>query len=426
MINGNATAAANHLHHGLLTYGGVSNLLIESNTFGGTADQLIYVNGTPSVGVASTNVDLIDNNFSGTASTGVVLESSGGEVSDNTFGSGIASNGTALSLPVAGNTVEDNDFSAVGTGFDISTIDTFFDMTTNPTAEKLAVRMDAPAGATVIGNDLGNTIRGNNVFGDNLSGGDGDDTLEGRAGDDTLKGGEGDDSLYGNSTATPLGAGVDKATYDQAIDSSHVSTNGAGGWTVTTGGVEGTDTLVDVEQVDGAGAGKILLVGNGGYLHDRRRIDAAVGWRHHHGGGRARMTSPQRHQVGDHPRRQCRHRRGRRPWGRVIITGGVRIADTDVTLDGFKITGAFDTTTSDGTDVDNGILVTANNATITNSVLDGAATVDARSFSTFGANSPAWISTTTASTTGTGVPTSPTALQARSTATTSRTTATKS
>ena len=172
VINGSSAAA--FLQHALLTPGGISNVVIDNNTFGGSADQLVYVNGTPSVGVASTNVDFLNNTFTGAAATGLVLEAVSSEVSGNTFGSAIT--GTALSLPLAGNTVEDNDFSAVGSAFDIVTADTVFDMTTNPTAEKLSV-VNALAGATITGNDLGNTIRGSNTFGDNLSGGDGNDTL---------------------------------------------------------------------------------------------------------------------------------------------------------------------------------------------------------------------------------------------------------
>ena len=77
--------------------------------------------------------------------------------------------------------------------------------------------------------------------------------------------------------------GIDTATYDQAIDDLHVATNGSGGWTVTTGGVEGTDTLINVERIDGAGAGKILLVGAGGFSRSRR--PGRRGRRRHDPGG---------------------------------------------------------------------------------------------------------------------------------------------
>jgi hypothetical protein len=94
------------------------------------------------------------------------------------------------------------------------------------------------AALDVTGNALGNTIATGSA-------------------NDKITGGGGDDALDGNG-------GLDTAVYTQAIDASMIKTSG-GGWQVSAGGAEGTDTLSDIEIVDGAGAGKFLLVGNGGY-----------------------------------------------------------------------------------------------------------------------------------------------------------------
>ncbi|MCB1490547.1 MAG: tandem-95 repeat protein, partial [Rhodobiaceae bacterium] len=90
----------------------------------------------------------------------------------------------------------------------------------------------------------------------------------GNGGDDSFLSGVGDDSFDG-------GADTDTATYSGALTASNIATNGLGGWTVTTGGAEGTDTLSNVEIVDGAGAGRFLLVGNGGYATIQDAVDAA-------------------------------------------------------------------------------------------------------------------------------------------------------
>ena len=74
---------------------------------------------------------------------------------------------------------------------------------------------------------------------------------------DTLTGGADNDALNG-------GAGTDTAVFTQAINAGMITASG-GGWQVAAGGAEATDTLTDVEIVDGLGGGKFLLVGNGGY-----------------------------------------------------------------------------------------------------------------------------------------------------------------
>ena len=48
------------------------------------------------------------------------------------------------------------------------------------------------------------------------------------------------------------------------------------GWSVAGGVGEGTDTLSNIEIVDDAASGKILLVGNGGYATIQAAFDAAA------------------------------------------------------------------------------------------------------------------------------------------------------
>src|SRR5262245_63566768 len=109
------------------------------------------------------------------------MKSTSGTVSVNTFCPRLT---TGLSLPVPGNTVTGNDFSAFGAGVDLVVAETV-NMTTNPTAENLTVS-GAPADVEITGNALGNTINGADGRGDVLSGGLGNDHLLGRAGTDTL------------------------------------------------------------------------------------------------------------------------------------------------------------------------------------------------------------------------------------------------
>ncbi|MBU2527637.1 MAG: type I secretion C-terminal target domain-containing protein, partial [Bacteroidetes bacterium] len=100
-----------------------------------------------------------------------------------------------------------------------------------------------------------------------IGGADLADTLNGGAGSDSITGSGGDDQIDG-------GADTDTAIYADALTASNIATNGAGGWTVTTA-TEGTDTLTNVEFVDGAGAGRFLLVGNGGFATIQAAVDAA-------------------------------------------------------------------------------------------------------------------------------------------------------
>lgn len=91
--------------------------------------------------------------------------------------------------------------------------------------------------------------------------GTGDDIITGGADNDFIDGGEGGETLG------------DTAVYADALEAGDIVASGAS-WTVTTD-TQGVDTLVNVEQIDGGEAGKILLVGNGGYATIQAAITAA-------------------------------------------------------------------------------------------------------------------------------------------------------
>ncbi|MDJ0929812.1 hypothetical protein [Breoghania sp.] len=85
-------------------------------------------------------------------------------------------------------------------------------------------------------------------------------------GDDTFTGSGDDDALDG-------AGGTDTANFADILAAGDI-TIGAGGWSVATT-TEGTDTLFDIEIVDGAEAGQFLLVGNGGFDTIQEAVDAA-------------------------------------------------------------------------------------------------------------------------------------------------------
>ena len=119
------------------------------------------------------------------------------------------------------------------------------------------------------GDDL---LRGGNGD-DTLSGGQGQDTLEGGAGDDVLDGGDGADILRGGAGDDALtggagddvldgGTGEDTATFGGARSEYQIEIRGAS-VTVThkDGGIDGVDTLTNVELLEFAGGASISLTG---------------------------------------------------------------------------------------------------------------------------------------------------------------------
>jgi VCBS repeat-containing protein len=120
---------------------------------------------------------------------------------------------------------------------------------------------------------IGKVVVVANAHGDTITTGQGADEVHGGAGADIIDGGGGTDLLRGNGGADALtgGGGTDTAGYGQIITAAMLRAEG-GGWTVTTSGPEGNDTLSGIEIVQGndpdAGGiatGRFLLVGNGGF-----------------------------------------------------------------------------------------------------------------------------------------------------------------
>jgi len=117
---------------------------------------------------------------------------------------------------------------------------------------------DSSAGVTInLGAGTATDVGGTTTFTsiENAVGGSGSDIITGNAGANVLIGGNGNDTLDG-------GADIDTAVYSGTLLQSALVPVG-GGWTVS-GGVEGTDTLSNVEIVAHSG-GRYLLVGNGGF-----------------------------------------------------------------------------------------------------------------------------------------------------------------
>jgi Ca2+-binding RTX toxin-like protein len=102
---------------------------------------------------------------------------------------------------------------------------------------------------------------------DTLTGSDGTDVLLGRGGDDTLTGGEGNDVLVGGEgfdEAIVSGTDLDIDMFANVADANFKDAGNQPGWSLTTGGADGTDTLIGVEAVVDGDGDRILLVGSGG------------------------------------------------------------------------------------------------------------------------------------------------------------------
>lgn len=139
--------------------------------------------------------------------------------------------------------------------------------------------MDLPGNTSAGGGDAFiYKFADNSSQNDVLIGGAGDDTLIGGAGNDTMDGGEGNDSLSGgegvdwfrgNSSGNNTidgGSGDDLVFYADTQNSENqgVSVDLASG---TKSGINGTDVLVNIEQVVGSNYDDTLLGdANGNYL----------------------------------------------------------------------------------------------------------------------------------------------------------------
>lgn len=200
--------------------------------------------------------------------------------------SGVWSNGGGIETHITGNTFEwtrtaanlesfsnaDSDVSGnivtqSGTGFTFGVGSTALDGVGPNTYENVDTEistrnLNTPVDLDVSDNVLNATpgdgyflVDGSVTASDTITGTAGNDIILGNGGNDVLVGGGGDDILSG-------GSGVDIARYASAIGIEDI-TSGAGSFTVD-GGAEGIDQISGIEIVEGA-AGRILLVGNGGF-----------------------------------------------------------------------------------------------------------------------------------------------------------------
>ncbi len=228
-------------------------------------------------------------------------------------------------------TIADNVFDGAGAGIGYGVFDSFDDLGavadgtntySNTSNNGIYLYGDGDAGGqTVYGTQFDDYFTDQYKYvassgdDDYVIGRAGNDYFEMTAGDDTIFGGEGDDVAIGGAgadkavytgpiaasgislvaDADPLtagdqdvaigGAGADKSVYTSPIATSGISlvadadpltAGDQAGWQVdATGSVEGTDGLIDVEIVEHGGAGRYLLVGNGGFTTIQEAVNAA-------------------------------------------------------------------------------------------------------------------------------------------------------
>lgn len=236
----------------------LNSVFYSTDAGGATNDVAVFVRGsaTGEVTIAHNYVTGANLGQYGTAAWGRGVYSDGGtqvlNITDNTFQS-VRSGLNLDSWNDASSQVANNTFTLVGTAisvgiplgssyagihdnlFQVADTDLNFQNVTTPVTLDLAGtgNSSSPGQPTVV---LGGTQ------GDTIVGTAGADYIVANGGNDDLTGGAGNDTLVG-------GAGDDTARYAQTITSGMLTFNGDGSVTVTTGGAEGTDTLVGMEFV---------------------------------------------------------------------------------------------------------------------------------------------------------------------------------
>lgn len=277
---------------------------VEGGGTGGLNDVALFING-----ISSGTVTVTGNLFAGsasfdatdkygTAAWGRGIWSDGGTganvITDNEFEN--TRSGVNLdSYNNADSVVSGNSFTDAGTGIAVGllsgTIDSitgnaFTNVDTDFNARNLEGGITIDLGdneALPAGLDLSGTLTfesGNGA--DNITGWDGNDVIIGdrtaAGAADTIDAADGDDIIVGGAGGDDIdgGEGYDTAVYASDLSADSFSF-AAGEWTVATGGPEGSDTLVNVEEVrDLGGSGqRFLLVGVGGYASIQDAIDAA-------------------------------------------------------------------------------------------------------------------------------------------------------
>jgi Ca2+-binding RTX toxin-like protein len=226
-----------------------------------------------------------------------------------------------------------------------------------------------------------------------LEGTSGNDALIGRSGNDDLTGGGGNDYLIGGGatdTAHFENTTLTSSMFAQVADIDMVTAGNQAGWSITTGGADGTDVIQGIEIVegvdgDGAGpsSGRVLLVGNGGFATIQSAVDAAIN------GDTILVASGLYAEsvtvdvavsiVGANAGVLGSGMRG----AETTIAGGIRfIAGSEgARLDGVSVTGA-DFQGAMGLDRNYGAVIAADEVAIVNSVISGVEGNDTRPFGT--------------------------------------------
>jgi Ca2+-binding RTX toxin-like protein len=235
----------------------ILNSVFYSTVAGGAENDIaIFVRGaaTGSTTIEGNNITGSALGQYGTAAWGRGVYSDGGgqtlTIDHNTFQS-VRSGINLDSYNDAVTTVSNNNFALVGTAISVGIPtggtyagihDNLFqvaDLDVNLQNVTLANTLDL-SGTSNTSTPGQTTYVTGGTQGDTLTGTAGVDYLQGNGGNDTLKGGGNDDTLNG-------GAGTDTAVY-ASLTPDMLSFNGTN-WIVTTGGAEGTDTLIDMEFV---------------------------------------------------------------------------------------------------------------------------------------------------------------------------------
>ena len=232
---------------------------VTGNTFSGVDIGVLVANGTGPLDIGDNTFEhmhRVGPNTAGGFAAGVVFftpapfTGTGIDIHDNHFNdmdAGIRTSGVPGST-VAGSqiTIDDNDFTAV----------------TN-----VGFQPDAVSGVLHVTDTT--LLPGPTAVPSEFFGGGSNDTITTTAVADIMHGGAGNDTAVYTGTVT-----VANITF--AADTNPNAAGDQPGWQVNaTAGGEGIDLLDDMEIVDGLGAGKILLVGNGGFATIQEAVNAS-------------------------------------------------------------------------------------------------------------------------------------------------------